>query len=451
MLIAALRDGAQTTPDQPFLISRGGVVTYSEALPGVERLAVGLNARGILRFAITCQDPVDIVLLLCAASAAGAEPCVYPRGLGADEVADFAAEFDHDTVVGDLSAPGTPDIVDLRDLAANGAVDHSTAADDATVLILTTGTTGRPKGARHMWSRLMPDRERAGPADSRWLLAYNLNQFAGLQVLVHVLAAGATLVVPPSIQPRDAVAAMRDFGVTHASATPTFWRIASSMLDRSTARTLSLRQITLGGEAVPEALLATLRDLFPDARLSQIYASTELGSAVSVRDGKPGLPLSVLERGDGSGAQFRVSDGELWVRSRVGMLGYHGQDDVDAGWRPTGDLVAVHGDRLEFVGRTSEVINVGGVKVHPLPIEAVVARVQGVEVARVYGRPNAVTGEIVAVEVVAQAGSDPDDLKDRIRQECADLPAASQPRLIKLVDSLSLRDNKVLRRKEPQP
>ena len=70
---------------------------------------------------------------------------------------------------------------------------------------------------------------------------------------------------------------------------------------------------------------------------------------------------------------MRVTDGELWVRAGAGMLGYAGTkvtrrrptgpDD----WRPTGDLVEIVGDRVLFRGRKSEVINVGGVKVHPLP------------------------------------------------------------------------------------
>ena len=66
----------------------------------------------------------------------------------------------------------------------------------------------------------------------------------------------------------------------------------------------------------------------------------------------------------------KVVEGELWVRSRIGMLGYYGEPAVDPdAWRPTGDLVEVVDDRIVFRGRSSDIINVGGVKVHPLPIE----------------------------------------------------------------------------------
>src|SRR5205823_4982217 len=110
-------------------------------------------------------------------------------------------------------------------------------------------------------------------------------------------------------QPRQALATLRDFAVTHVSATPTFWQFLTTLLDPETAAQLHLEQITLGGEAIPTSLLGRLRTLFPEARISQIYASSEFGSSVSVRDGQNGLPLSVLERGDDFGVQFRIVEG----------------------------------------------------------------------------------------------------------------------------------------------
>jgi acyl-CoA synthetase (AMP-forming)/AMP-acid ligase II len=144
---------------------------------------------------------------------------------------------------------------------------------------------------------------------------------------------------------------------------------------------------------------------------------------------------------------MRIVDGELWVRSRVGMLGYYGEDPVEAdAWRPTGDVVEVVSDRILFRGRTSEIINVGGVKVHPLPIEDRIGSVPGVDMARVFGRPNAMTGAIVAVEVVAAPGADTDTITAAIRAACADLPAAARPRSVRFVDSVSLAGNKIVRR-----
>jgi acyl-CoA synthetase (AMP-forming)/AMP-acid ligase II len=178
-----------------------------------------------------------------------------------------------------------------------------------------------------------------------------------------------------------------------------------------------------------------------------VYAASEVGSTGSVRDGRSGLHLSVLERGDDADVAMKIVDGELWVRSRIGMLGYYGEDPVDPdAWRPTGDLVEIVGDRIEFRGRTTEVINVGGVKVHPLPIEDLVEAVPGVQIARVFGRPNKMTGAIVAVEAVTAPGADPDAVTAAIREACADLPAAARPRSIRIVDELATLGGKRTRR-----
>ena len=167
---------------------------------------------------------------------------------------------------------------------------------------------------------------------------------------------------------------------------------------------------------------------------------------MSVRDGQPGLPLSVLEREDDADVQLRIVDGELHMRSRVGMLGYHDDEEADAGWRPTGDLVEVRGDRIHFVGRTTEIINVGGAKVHPLPIEEVASTVAGVELVAAYGRPNPVTGQIVALDVVAADGADdrgarggdPRGVRRRV-------PPAGRPRRIRFVEELEIRGTKLAR------
>jgi acyl-coenzyme A synthetase/AMP-(fatty) acid ligase len=111
--------------------------------------------------------------------------------------------------------------------------------------------------------------------------------------------------------------------------------------------------------------------------------------------------------------------------------------------------VDVVGDRIMFRGRTSEIINVGGIKVHPLPIEERVAAVPGVDVARVYGRPNAMTGAIVAVEVVAAPGADNDRIAADIRAACADLAAAARPRSIRFVDTIATAGSKIVRREHP--
>jgi acyl-CoA synthetase (AMP-forming)/AMP-acid ligase II len=447
-LIELLRRAAHDDAALAAVVIDERTTSYAELTADAEAFAAGLRERGIERFAILDHDAATVVALLAAASLAGAEACQYPPTDDLDELAALTKRFDHDVVISSRADLGDGiTAIAPKDLRGIGAAPND-PPEARPHLILTTGTTGTPRGVRHDWNRVLRVTQRIAPApDQRWLLAYGLHQFAGLQILVHVFAAGATLVAPAPRRPREGLAAMRNHAVTHSSATPTYWRFLLAELRADGGAEPGLEQITLGGEAIPGPLLAELTTTFPSARISQVYAASEFGSSGSQRDGRNGLSLDVLNRGEDADIAMKIVDGELWVRSRVGMLGYYGEDPVDAdAWRATGDLVDVADDRILFRGRTSEIINVGGVKVHPLPIEERVGAVSGVDMARVFGRPNQMTGAIVAVEAVAAPGADTDVIAAEIRAACSDLPAAARPRSIRFVDSVAMAGNKIVRR-----
>lgn len=455
-----LRRVADVDPDRVAVVTHDGSWTYAQVLEAAERAASALtglagDAQGVRRLGVVDFEAADVLPLLAAAALVGAEVCLYPP-VEPDEVADLARRLDHDVLVTDRDDLGgaAATVLDVRDLLGDdsrGPVVETVAAGGARPhLVLTTGTTGAPRGVRHDWERLLRGVRRVGPApEQRWLLAYGLHQFAGLQVLLHVLAAGATLVAPAPRRPREGLAAMRALGVTHASATPTYWRFLLAEARGDGLGLPPLEQVTMGGEAIPGPLLGDVRAAFPSASVSQVYAASEFGSTGSQRDDRPGLSTDVLDRGDDADVDLRIVDGELWIRSRTGMLGYHGDEPVDPdAWRPTGDLVEVVDDRILFRGRSSEVINVGGVKVHPLPIEERVGAVPGVDVARVFARPNPMTGSVVALEVVAAPGHDHDALKASLKAACADLPPAARPRSIRFVDDVATAGGKIVRRQQ---
>ncbi len=466
-MILLLEAAASSSPDREAVVTSQGSSTYGELLEDARRVATALRRRDITRFAVVEPDAAWVLRLLAGAALAGAEPCQYQPDTDAVEFADHASMLDHKVVVtrrDDLTGPF--DLVRPESLVAEEADAALRTSRDTPqpLMIRTTGTTGLPKAARHDWRILGSTVARVRPMpEQRWLLAYGPQQFAGVQVLLHVAASRATLVAPFPRQPRDGLDALLTKGVTCVSATPTFWRFLLAEARSRRAALPPLEQITLGGEASPGDLLEEIQTAFPGAKVSQVYASTEFGSITSVRDGKPGIAVASLWSEANPTSNVRVTDDELWVRAGAGMLGYAGEDRTASGastgtpdaarvecgeWRRTGDLVEVVGDRVLFRGRRSEVINVGGVKVHPLPIEDRITGLDSVALARVFGRPSKLTGAIVATEIVpfgGVEGADLEAIRARVKEAVADLPRAWQPRSVTFVDSIETKGGKTVR------
>jgi acyl-CoA synthetase (AMP-forming)/AMP-acid ligase II len=323
------------------------------------------------------------------------------------------------------------------------------------VTILTSGSTGEPKAVRHRWERLArPVRRQATARPPVWLLAYRPHLYAGLQVIFQSLLNRGALAVPdPRAEPNEVLNLMAAAGVTHASATPSYWRRLLTWSDEEVPRRVPLLQITLGGEVVDQTILDRLQATFPAARLVHIYATTELGRCFSVADGRAGFPATWLGQLSADGVELQERDGQLWVRSANAMSGYEAESDaparVDAeGWFATGDLVERRGDRCYFVGRNSDLINVGGNKVSPVAVERVIRQLVEVAEVRVFAQSSSLAGQLVACQIVAAAGQSADVVRQVVREHCqAQLDRYQCPRLIEVVDRLPLTDAGKLMRK----
>lgn len=453
MIGPALLRAAREAPGAAFLLGADGATTYADAAHKALRVGFLLKARGISRLACHALDSPKLVMLMLGAALVGCEVCVINRHYGHAELESVLKRFEFTMLAADsdIQIEGVTVLsIDalFADAAAMTPPPTSEPHADPRLLVLTTGTTGLPKGARYTWANLSAQaKTKSDLAGSRWLLAYHLNHFAGLQMLVHVLANRATMVIPAGPEVEQAQRALVEHHVEYVSGTPTFFRFLAAQMPESVSKSLALKQITLGGEAVPQDLLGLIHERFPSAKVSQIFATTEIGSAFSVRDMSNGLPASLLEKKDETGPQIKIVDGELHILSTHGMLGYFGEPEITGPvWRATGDLVEQRGDRVYFVGRKSETINVGGVKVHPLPIEEVVQNVPGVVAVYCYGKKNPITGQIVAVDVLPEATADRVALEEEIRRACESLARHAKPRIIRFVESLDMANRKVIRR-----
>lgn len=351
---------------------------------------------------------------IAAMAAAGGHRAVVEAATAADVIAALVAAEAADRPVALLRRPDPH--------AAEAAADAGFA-----VLLQTSGTTGMPKLVRHDAARLRARLRGTGDAEARWLLTYEPASFAGLQVILTALAAGAVLVSRPDGGVAGLAAAAVEHGATHVSGTPSFWR---GFLMALGERALPLRAVTLGGEAADQPLIDRLSERFPQASLRHIYASTEAGALFAVSDGRAGFPARWLDSGV-EGVALRLRDGELEVNSPRAAPGREG-------WLRTGDLIEVSGDRAFFAGRADGRVKVGGAMVSPEAVERLLLGVPGVADAEVRAVRNPLTGHILTATVVPSPGTDPERLRAGLRDAAAGLEPAARPRAVTLADAIPL-------------
>ena len=317
-------------------------------------------------------------------------------------------------------------------------------------IIPTSGTTGTPKLISHEFESLSRTVKSATqPQLLRWGLMYGITRFAGLQVLLQSIMGGGLLLFPPSGPTFDDVLTfLAENDCTAISATPTFWR---KILMAPVSEKLHLRQITLGGEIVDQAILDSVNSKFPGARVVHIYASTETGVGFTVKDGRCGFPYSWLDTGV-DGVQFKILDECLWLRLPGRVKANHGSYTIEFdedGYINTGDRVCVKGDRIFFLGRSNGTINVGGNKTSPEEIEQVILSHPDVLMASVYGINNLFSGQIVVADVVLTSSARGRQGMDKeIRLYCRErLERYKVPARISFVDTVSMNESgKAIRR-----
>ena len=213
------------------------------------------------------------------------------------------------------------------------------------------------------------------------------------------------------------------------------------------AHRIAPQYVRLSGEIADQSILDHLRSFYPQAIVAHAFASTEAGVAFEVKDGLEGFPKSLIEQRSGD-VEMKVEDGSLRIRSPRIATRYLEREDkplVDAdGFVDTGDMLELRGSRYYFVGRRDGVINVGGMKVHPEEVEAVINGHPQVRMSLVRKRKNPITGALVVADVVLKTEPDPASqpvgkLEGEILQFCRQvLPRHKVPAAIHCVRSLAV-------------
>ncbi len=304
-------------------------------------------------------------------------------------------------------------------------------------ILFTSGTTGAPKMVAHTLEGLSGAITPGPSEDIVWGTFYDIRRYGGLQILLRALLGQASLILSDADENvADFLARLGRHGVTHLTGTPSHWRRA---LMSPANIEIAPRYVRLSGEIADQAILDSLKARFPDAGIGHAYASTEAGVGFEVTDGLEGFPASFVGRP--GPVEMKVADGTLHVRSSRTASQYVGGGELkNGGWVDTGDMVELRGERYYFAGRTGGIINVGGLKINPEEVEAVINRHPGVRMSRVFGRKSPITGAIVIAEVVlADAANDNATFKQAILEACREkLPAFKVPAMLRFVPALEL-------------
>jgi acyl-coenzyme A synthetase/AMP-(fatty) acid ligase len=197
------------------------------------------------------------------------------------------------------------------------------------------------------------------------------------------------------------------------SATPTFIDLLIQSRHTSKETDWSPQQITIGGEILRPATGARIQSAYPSSRITLIYASAEIGLIAKTSRHDGWFPLdSIKQRFE----DFKLIEDELYLE-RQGI------------WIPTRDLCEIKGDHFRLMGRLDRVLNIGGDKVCLDEIESIAESFPEVRRANANAKPNAIVGQVVALDLEPAVPEADDTLLDSIMQKMRkQLPKPAWPR-----------------------
>jgi len=418
--------------------------TWAEFAAAVSRRAAGLREHGLHpgeRLALMLPNTLDFPLHYFAALRAGLVVVPVNNGYTAPELQHVVSDSGAAAMVTD--GPGSQVVTGIRaslpelrhviapdELALSGDTGSEAAEavrgdEDLAVLIYTSGTSGRPKGAMLSHRAMLSNLEQVGaieptPVTERDVVLlvlpmfhiYGLNVGLGMQVW-----AGATGVVVERFEPLGCLRSMAAERVSVLAGAPPMFVVWSRTDPEDLRRGFADVRVALSGAApLPAAALAAIRELTAVA-VYEGYGLTEtapvLTSTLVAKRPKPGsigrpVPGVELALWDADNQPVDPDEdedtGQIAVRGANLFSGYwpDGRDGPDAeGWLATGDLGFLDDDGdLHLVDRLKDLILVSGFNVYPQEVEAVLLAHPGISDVAVVGMPDELTGESVRAVVV---------------------------------------------------
>jgi len=382
--------------DYPFLIHTSGTLRFSEI---AEQKSVDLSEvkSGDVVALIGDFDPQSILTLL---QLIDKDVILVP--LTVDTRAQH--EYFFESALVDVVIEGN-EVKRINHNLKHEFIESLRSKKHAGLVLFSTGTSGPPKAILHDLTLFMQRFETPRPT----LITINFLLFdhiGGLNTLLHTLFNKGTVVAPKSRSVKDILATCAEHEIEVLPTTPTFLRmmLMSGLIPDSVPETL--RIITYGTERMDQPTLDALCEFLPNVDFRQTFGMSELGIVRVKSEARNSLFMKV----GGEGVETRVVDNVLEIRSETRMLGYLNADSPfdEEGWYNTKDIVEERDGYYKVTGRTSEVINVGGLKFMASEVERVALQYEHVELAKAEAKPNPITGQHVELTVQSAANCDID-------------------------------------------
>jgi Acyl-CoA synthetases (AMP-forming)/AMP-acid ligases II len=423
--------GALLTSNQSDL-DNAIVIGTAERLNGRDLLSLGCKLPKRFQgsnVALKISDPLTFIKALFALDGQVHSVTILSPDLSAEATAVVMNKADADVLIASLDElQGDEQFEPVR-------------SSDTKWRLTTSGTTGEPKSVVHTFGNLVRSVKppRAGTHSPIWGLLYDPSRLAGLQVVLQAIGGGGSLILSEA---HDDIARRVELlvrqGCTHLSATPSMWR---KILMTPLSDELNLQQVTLGGEIADDRILSALCKRYPSARVTHIYASTELGVGFAVQDGKAGFPASYLTSML-NGLAMKIMEGILWIKPSNHVnrpSAAHIRVD-DEGYICTEDRVQIEDDRILFLGREATLVNVGGVKLQLEVLESKLRNHPMVSDCAFSSIANPILGSVLKLEVVpAHPVEDEKTYKREIKSWCREnLQIEAVPAKIELIKEMAL-------------
>jgi acyl-CoA synthetase (AMP-forming)/AMP-acid ligase II len=411
--------------------------TYDDLIKKVNLFENELNKAGVIKG--------DLVLLIADYSF--------------ESIAMFLAMFKYGNIIAPINSTNESEIRDRMDVCGPSFVfnlrDHSMTKHMGMVshllvdqireknisglILFSSGSTGKPKAMVHDLDNLVASYLDKKLKSLVFMVFLMFDHIGGLNTLFNCLAMGATIVIPKNRKPDEIADLIQKFKINILPASPTFLNLMIIAKVSEIYNLSSLKLITYGTEPMPESLLKKLKYIFPSVKLLQTFGTSETGIIRTVSKSSESTFLKL----DDPNQEYKIVNGELWLRSKTQIMGYlnNNMDSFsDDGWFKTGDLVQQTPDGfIKIIGRLKEVINVGGEKVLPTEVESVILELPLIEDCTVFGLPNAITGQLVSVNIVLKEPIDKVVIKSIIKQHCASkLEKYKVPVKIQIVSKLNV-------------